>query len=70
MRYVIADTISRMYAGNRSRGYTVTAIHDNVENSTGLVNGIKGITAAAVGGSSSVTRLNNLIGLAAPPARR
>lgn len=63
VRYVIADTISRMYAqATATSGYTVTAIHDNVENSTGLVNGIKETpVTAAVGGSSSATRLNNLI---------
>ena len=65
---MIADTISRMYAqATATSGYTVTAIHDNVENSTGLVNGIKETpVTAAVGGSSGATRLNNLIQTGGP----
>ena len=62
VRYVIPDTISRMFAqATAASGYSVTAIHDYIVFSTGEIDGIKETVIADAVGDSSVTRLNNLL---------
>lgn len=62
VRYVIPDTISRMFAqATAASGYSVTAINDYIVPSTGEVDGIKETVIADAVGDSSVTRLNGLL---------
>lgn len=62
VRYVIPDTISRMYAqATAADGYSVTAVHDKVEIYDGRINGIKETPITNAVGDRSATGLNNLI---------
>ena len=69
LRYVISDTVSRVYAQTTAEdGYTVTALYDNLNAVSKEVSGTRETTISNTVGASTATRLVNLITTGCMPA--